>query len=80
MIARIVQLAFGQRQAPAADAAIEVLAQFRQHGDALVKISADFLAEFCPIGLSWCTLVGQGRQHVSNFGNGKAQLLGDQNK
>ena len=58
MIARIVQLAFGQRQAPAADAAIKVFAQFRHHGNASVKISADDLAEFCPVALGWRSLLG----------------------
>src|SRR5690348_3314472 len=74
----VVELAAVEREAAAADAAVESVAQALQHADALVEPGAQTLADGAPVGLGWRAAAGQRRQLRLDLTERQAQPLRDQ--
>src|SRR5579883_935775 len=67
-VAGIVERAFPEREAAAADTAVEQLARALEHGDPLIERAADTPADALPVGARGRPLLRQGAQLAADLG------------
>src|SRR5690606_12266559 len=73
----VVEAARRQREAPAADARVELIAQTLELGDAIVEQRAPRRRHLGPVGGGGGSLVREGRQRVTDLSEAQPELLGD---
>src|SRR5665213_3234539 len=76
----IVEAAAGEREASAADAAVEQVARPLEHSDPALECGADAAADGLPIAARRRPALRQRAQHGADLRQRQAELLGDQGK